>query len=120
MRSVAEQGNWWLKIVPDPEVGPVGSVVLWDSEVRGEPVSEVGWMVLPKHQGRGYASAALRMLLEQVRADGRWGDIHACPGVTNAASNALCRKFGFELVGRLDVTYHGRPLRCNHWVLRAG
>ena len=50
--------------------------------------------------------------------DPRWGDIHAFPGATNAASNALCRKSGFEELGSLTVDYAGRMLRVNHWVWR--
>jgi RimJ/RimL family protein N-acetyltransferase len=97
----------------------VGSVMIWHSEHEGQPISEAGWMILPEHQGRGHASAAVGLLLERARADGRWGDIHAFPGATNAPSNALCRKFGFELIEQVDIDYAGRPLRCNHWVLRA-
>ena len=114
-----EHGSWSLKIVPDPATGPVGTLHLWASEWAAEPISEVGWMILPKHQGRGHASAALALLIERARADGRWGDIHAFPGVTNAPSNALCRKFGFEQLEPLDVEYAGRPLHVNHWVWRA-
>lgn len=126
LRSVERDGTWWLKIVPVSEAAPatettpVGALVLWDSEWAGEALSEIGWMVLPEHQGKGYASASLRLILERARADGRWGDIHAFPGVTNEASNALCRKSGFELVGDGEADYAGRRFRVNHWVLRAG
>jgi RimJ/RimL family protein N-acetyltransferase len=113
------KGAWFFKVVPEPGGEVVGSVTIWHSEWLGEPVSEAGWMILPEQQGKGYASAALGLLLERARTDGKWGDIHAFPGVTNAPSNALCRKFGFELLGEVDVEYGGRPLRCNHWVLRA-
>jgi len=116
--SVAERGSWWLKIVPHAERGPVGSLVLWDSEWEGEPLSEIGWMVLAEQQGKGYASAGLRRILELAAEDGRWGDIHAFPGATNAPSNALCRKFGFELVGTGEADYAGRRFPVNHWVLR--
>jgi RimJ/RimL family protein N-acetyltransferase len=119
LRSMAEQGSWCLKIVPDPDTGPVGSLMLWDSEWEGEPISEAGWMVLPEHQGRGYASAALRLFLEDARASGRWGDVHAFPGASNAASNALCRKLDFELIGRGEADYAGRHFPVNHWVWRA-
>jgi RimJ/RimL family protein N-acetyltransferase len=47
--------------------------------------------------------------------DGRWGVVHAFPGVTNAASKALCRSVGFTFVGERDVTFAGRLLRTNHW-----
>ncbi len=115
-----ETGKWWFKIIPEPGGEPVGTIGLWPSEWAGEPISETGWMVLPEHQGRGHASAALAMLLERARDHGGWGDIHAFPGVTNGASNALCRKLGFEQIETVDVDYGGRTLRCNHWVLRTG
>jgi RimJ/RimL family protein N-acetyltransferase len=36
--------------------------------------------------------------------------------VDNAASNALCRKLGFVLVGETDVEYPpGHMMRCNDW-----
>ena len=117
--SSEKDDTWWFTLVPELSARPVGYIGLWPSDVEGEPSSETGWMVLPEHQGRGYASAALALLLERAAADGRWGDIHAFPGATNAPSNALCRKFGFEQVGSLAVDYAGRPLRVNHWVLRA-
>jgi RimJ/RimL family protein N-acetyltransferase len=72
-------------------------------------------MVLPEFQGRGLAKRAVRALLERARDDGRWGVVHAFPGVTNAASNALCRSVGFSLVGERDVTFADRLLRTNHW-----
>ena len=76
-------------------------------------------MILPAHQGHRYATRALAVLLERVRADGRWGPIHAFPGVTNEASNALCKGAGFTLLGTADVDYGDRMLHCNHWVLPA-
>jgi RimJ/RimL family protein N-acetyltransferase len=113
-----EHESLWLKIVPDPATGPVGSLVMWDSEWEGKPITEAGWMVLLEHQGRGYASEGVRLLVERANAEGRWGDIHAFPGASNGASNAICRKLGFELVGEGDADYAGRHFPVNHWVLR--
>ena len=109
-------GAWAFTIVPEPGARAVGSVNLWPSEWGGTPVNEAGWMVLPEHQGRGYATAAVRLLLGRARADGRWGDIHAFTGVANGASNTLCRKVGFALHGETEIDYGGRRLRCHHWI----
>ena len=116
LESVAG-GTWWFTIVPEPGMRPVGHLGIFHSEWQGGHISEAGWSVLPAHQGRGYASAALALLLERAAGDRRWGAIHAFPGVTNAPSNALCSKFGFAVVGEETVDYGDRHLRCNHWIL---
>jgi len=113
-------GNWCLRIVRLPDRETVGSMMLWDSEWAGEAMSEAGWMVLPDHQGQGYASAALRLLLDRAAAAGdRWGDVHAFPGASNAPSNALCRKLGFEQLEEGVADYADRHFPVIHWVHRA-
>ncbi len=116
LKSIAA-GTWWYTIVPEPGQAPVGMIGIFGSDLDGTPISEAGWSILPAQQGRGYASDALRMVLDRAQADGRWGPIHAFPGVTNGPSNALCRKFGFTLVGERPIDYGGRVLRCHHWIL---
>jgi len=120
VQSAREHGSWCLRVVRLPDRETVGSIMLWDSEWAGVPLSEAGWMTLPAHQGQGYGSAGLRLLLDRARADGRWGDVHAFPGVTNGASNALCRKLGFERLEEGEADYAGRHFRVTHWVHRQG
>jgi RimJ/RimL family protein N-acetyltransferase len=108
---------WWFAIVTGPASTPVGTIGVWETSHGAERLHEAGWMVLPAHQGRGIASAALALLIERVRGEPGIPSIHAFPPVTNGPSNALCRKFGFALVGESDFDYAGRTLRCNHWSL---
>ena len=97
----------------------VGYVGYWDREWRGETVWETGWGVRPEFQGRGIASAAMALLIEKLRADSSRRYVHAFPSVDNGASNALCRKLGFELLGAFDFEYPpGHPIRCNDWQLK--
>lgn len=109
---------WYSVILPDDDLAvTAGTVCIWSHEQDGEDISEMGWMVLPAFQGRGLATAAVRSTLDRARAERRWGAIHAYPGITNGASNAICRKAGFSLVGERDIDYVGRTLRANHWRL---
>lgn len=115
-----ERGDTWYFTIHLGDGPPVGAVCLWHDEGHPPGTSEAGWSVLPAYQGRGIASAAAGRLIEMAREEGgRWGDIHAWPSVTNAASNALCRSLGFVHVGVADFVFRGHPLRCNDWVLRA-
>jgi RimJ/RimL family protein N-acetyltransferase len=119
VQAAAAATDWIKMIVPDetaPEV-VAGSVALWSREEDGEPISEIGWMVLPEFQGRGLGKQAVRMLLELARADGRWGLVHAFPATTNARSNGICRSLGFWFAGEREVTFAGRVLRTNHWII---
>ncbi len=107
---------WWFVIVTqhDESAGEIG---IWETEHDGSVVHETGWMLLAAFHGRGLATAALGLLLDRARAEPRFEQLHAFPGVSNPASNALCRKFGFELLGEEDGGYRDAKLRVNHWVL---
>ena len=111
------QDDWYLKIAPELGGPPAGTIGIWDSELHGTPIHEVGWMVLPAFQGRGIATRALGLLIQRARSEPRFERIHAFPGVSNTPSNALCRKFGSELTGEEDFQFRNRTLRCNHWEL---
>lgn len=115
-RRYAEPGSGMFKIV-DVETGTgVGSVGFWDREWQGETVFETGWSVIPAFQGQGIAVEATRQAIDLAREAGtrRW--IHAFPKVVNDASNAICRKLGFELLGEHDFEYPpGTQIRCNDW-----
>ncbi len=116
--DVAAGVNWYFKIIPDVENGEAaGTVCVWEGELDGQKLNEIGWMVLPAFQGQGIATRAVRMVLERARTEDRWGVIHAFPGVSNGPSNAICRKCGFTNLGECEVDFADRVLRCNHWVI---
>ena len=96
-----------------------GSVGYWDNDHFDERVYETGWFVLPEFQGRGIAGAATRQAIELAAAERRNRWMHAFPSVTNPASNAICRKLGFELVEEgMEFEYpKGHLLRVNDWRL---
>jgi hypothetical protein len=48
-------------------------------------------------------------MMEDIRDGHRAGE--------EAPSNGLCRSLGFRLAGEQDVTFAGRVLRSNHWVV---
>ncbi|NUT34018.1 MAG: GNAT family N-acetyltransferase [Hamadaea sp.] len=99
-----------------PEGLTAGSIGYWERPWRGGTVFETGWGVLPAFQGRGIAVAAARAVIEQARADGRHRWLHAFPGVDHPASNAVCRKAGFTLLGDVDFEYPpGTVMRSNDW-----
>jgi RimJ/RimL family protein N-acetyltransferase len=119
VRAAADDISWIKMIVADQAAPDVvaGNVVIWSHEADGGPMSEIGWMVLPEFQGRGLGKLAVRTLLSQARDDGRWGLVHAFPATSNAPSNGICRSVGFTFAGEQDVTFAGRVLRSNHWVI---
>ncbi|MFI5892822.1 GNAT family N-acetyltransferase [Actinoplanes sp. NPDC051513] len=107
--------GFYLIMVDDCE-DPVGSVGYWEKEWLGQTVFEMGWKVLPGFQGRGLAVGATIAAIGLAAAEGRRRFAHAYPKVDNAASNAICRKAGFELLGECDFEYpKGHPIRCNDW-----
>jgi RimJ/RimL family protein N-acetyltransferase len=109
-----QPGSNQYKIVSDGE--GVGWVGFWEMEWGGETVYEMGWSVVPEFQGRGIAGQATLQAIEAARAAGGCRFVHAAPGVDNAASNAICRKAGFELRGQVETEYPpGSPLTVSDW-----
>ena len=107
-------GSRQYRIVVDGE--DAGWVGYWEREWLGETVWETGWSVLPGFQGRGVASEATRKLIEIARTETTLRYVHAYPSVSNAPSNAICRKVGFELMGDYEFEYpKGNFMRCNDW-----
>ena len=105
-----------MLIVVDGE--GVGWVGYWEVEADGGQSWETGWSVRREFWGRGVATAAMRLLLDQMRREGIHRYVHATPSIDNAASNALCRKLGFELLEEIDFEYPpGNPVRGNDWRL---
>ena len=113
-----EGGDRMFKIVDAASGAGVGSVGFWSKEWRDDQVYEVGWSVVPEFQGRGFAVAATTQAIELAKHDGRHRFMHAFPSVDNAASNAICRKLGFELLEACEFEYpKGHWMTCNDWRL---
>lgn len=119
LEGMAADRLWYFTVELEPHGQAVGTICLWSDAIEGGRRSEAGWAILEAFQGRGLATEALRQMLVLAADDDRWGDIHAFPGVTNGASNAVCRKAGFRNIGKEVVEYAGRALQCNHWVRKS-
>lgn len=105
-----------LKIVDSISVEGIGWVGYWQSNWRDAAVYEMGWSVLPSFQGRGVASAAASQALELARSAAQQRYMFAFPAFDNFASNAICRKLGFELLGECQYEYPpGKLMRGNEW-----
>ncbi|MFE3774620.1 GNAT family N-acetyltransferase [Streptomyces sp. NPDC059122] len=99
-----------------PQREAVGTIGFWETQWQGAAVYETGWGVLPGFQGRGIAATAVRQVLAAAAAEGRHRVIHAFPSVANAASNAVCRKAGFTLIGACEIEYpKGHLIQAHEW-----
>ncbi|MFB6987734.1 GNAT family N-acetyltransferase [Streptomyces sp. NPDC056230] len=96
----------------------VGTIGFWERTWQGREVYETGWAVLPGHQGLGIATAATKAVAGLARAEHKHRRLHAYPSVDNGASNAVCRKAGFTLIGTCEFEYPpGHALLTNDWRL---
>ncbi|MDR3084154.1 MAG: GNAT family N-acetyltransferase [Streptomyces sp.] len=99
----------------------VGSIGFWEREWQGVTVWETGWGVLPEFQGRGLAAQAARAVITTARATRKHPHLHAFPSVDHSASNAVCRKAGFKLLGPVRFEYpKGHWMTSNDWQVDVG
>jgi RimJ/RimL family protein N-acetyltransferase len=98
--------------VETPDDLPWVTGVLWDDELgkavgkagfHGAPdadgMVEVGYAVDPDHRRRGYARAALELMLERARRETTVTTLRATVSPTNEQSLALIRQYPFVEVG---------------------
>ncbi|WP_079189280.1 GNAT family N-acetyltransferase [Streptomyces kebangsaanensis] len=110
-----ESGRMYRVVLADGG-GTVGAIGFWEQAWRGGTVWETGWAVSPAFQGRGLAVRAARAVVAEARAAGGHRYLHAFPKVEHAASNAVCRRAGFTLLGPVDFEYpKGHPITSNDW-----
>ena len=119
--ALMEKGEAQMyKIAADDANVALGTIGIWKIGWKGPQAYEMGWFVLPKHQGQGIATAAARLLLAGARTDPAVRFVYAFPAVTNAASNAIARKIGMVNHGPFDNEGFVGVLRCNDWCIDLG
>ena len=60
------------------------------------------FMIDGRYQGRGYGSAALGLILEELRKDGHYDHVEVCVKKADAAAIRLYEKHGFVDSGYVD------------------
>lgn len=107
-----------FSIILLPELEQAGSVGYWQTTWADESVYEIGWSVLPSYQGKGIATIAVKLAIEEASAENKYEYIHAFPSIDNPASNAICRKLDFQFISECEFEYPpGSFMRCNNWRL---
>lgn len=141
LESIAEDRRAFLQSLVDREAKgepvklPDGSMAarlpgyhrwMWDGEfcgamgLRWQPGTEalpptclghIGYAVVPWKQGRGYATEALRLLLEEVRGESGLRYVMVTTNVDNIASQRVIAKNGGVLIERFvkPAQYGGTP-----------
>lgn len=100
--------------------GAVAGYAGWWEEVHQDaPVYEIGCSVEPEWQGRGVASAALSEVVRLAMAFDAHRPVIGYANVDNEASNALCERVGFTLVGvgSFPADDGEPPMVVNIWVI---
>lgn len=103
------------KIVAQDSDEVFGMIGIWPINWKGPHHYEMGWFVLPEHQGKGGATAAVLLIIAPAHANPTVRYVYAYPTVTNADSNAIARKIGMVNQGEFDNEGFAGMLRCNNW-----
>ena len=107
------RGEMFVVLDGDTAVGTIG---YWEHNAGDDVVWETGWAVFPEFRRRGYARRALESVIARTTDVRRHTSLHAYPSIENVASNELCRRSGFSLVGPLTFEYpQGHLMSCNDW-----
>jgi len=117
LRGQRDGTVWPFSVWVDGESEPVGAVCYWCTDYRDTPAFEAAWAIGTAYQGRGFATHAVRRMLEGATGSPDRRLVWAFPRTDNTGSNHVARDAGFHLVGEVDSEYpKGVPIRVNEWV----
>ena len=84
---------------------------------RAEACAEVGFLLAPDAQGKGYGTESLRSVCDYAFTRGGLRRLTACVTEGNQASRHLLEKVGFVLEGTLRESYWLQQRWHNDWLL---
>lgn len=90
-------------IVPAERGRPVGAVTV--TTLPAEDEIHVGWYLHPDHVGRGWATQAARLVVDDLLSLGR--RVWAVMWPNNAPSAGVCTRLGFQDLGERDDPWFG-------------
>jgi RimJ/RimL family protein N-acetyltransferase len=97
----------WL-VVRDPSGEPVGMCgIVVGREGLDSP--DIGYAVLARHSGKGYATEAARVVLKHAREVMGLPKVAAITAPGNVASQRVLEKIGLKFVQMIDLPGHDEP-----------
>lgn len=104
--------SWWILVLADSgEI--VGASCLQHIETDPTKEMEIGWRLLPRHWGNGYATEAARAMIAFGFDRLRLARIFSIADPRNAASVAVMRRLGMRSLG----LQHHYGMQCETYVL---
>ena len=91
----------------------IGSCCMFPDETR--KVYDIGYCIHKRHWKQGYGSETISLLLRWMQEQGA-EKVTAEVAVENAASNALLRKFGFEIEKRSEFKKYHMEVRFDSYL----
>ena len=91
--------NYVLWAVEESKSGQVIGMINYHHRNLHEKRVDVGWLILPQHQGKGFMTEAGRALLRHLFDDLGVHKVEALILRANKTSSALAKRLGFRLEG---------------------
>lgn len=93
----------------------IGSVCVWEGFYQDNPVVEIGWGIALPFQGFGFATEAVKLILDLAKDDIRWSKIHVFTHVENTPSIRICEKLNFAFIEDTEVDYNDKMFPAKHY-----
>ncbi len=104
MYGYYEYGMWLIFDRTTKEL--IGRAGLEHRQYGDESELELGYMIAPEYQGRGYATEVCRFVINYAWQNTEFDKINCLIDEKNIASIGLTQKLGFEYAGKIDTDGH--------------
>lgn len=81
---------------------PVGMCLYYDSEKENSYILSQ-FFIDYRYQGKGFGDEGLKLIIEKIKADGKYNKILLCYIDKDLPARNLYKKHGFVLTGQIDI-----------------
>jgi RimJ/RimL family protein N-acetyltransferase len=110
IKRYKEDGYGYFAVIREVDGKLIGQAGIMDSDIDGEPITEIGYIFDNEVRGNGYATEAAEALIELAFDQYGVDCLYCTIRPDNAASIRVAVRLGFNQTGEYTKTYQGQEM----------
>lgn len=110
IKRYKDDGYGYFAVIREDDGKLVGQAGIMDSDLDGDPITELGYIFDNEVWGNGYASEAAKALVDFAFDESGLDCLFCTIRPNNTASIRVARRLGFKRTGEYTKIYNGKEM----------